>query len=303
METICKTCGKKIKIKPSAIIRGRGNFCSRKCHGMWIAKNLAGKNSHFWKGGKIEITCLVCGKAKEIPRALTKNNGGRFCSRKCSGIWKSEHLISDKSPRWRGGKIKRTCEICGNEFMVNQHKIKILQAKFCSKNCFHVWQKEHLKGENSYFWKGGLVKRTCLLCSKDFSVKPSDTKKGRGKFCSHSCNGAWQMKHSKNKNTFIELKVEEMLKKLGIEFESQKLIPEGRTVSDFYIPEQRLVIYADGTYWHKSEMAKKKGVINKDQCQDFLLGMNGYKVLRLPEKEITENPRKCIRRIKQASVQ
>lgn len=81
--------------------------------------------------------------------------------------------------------------------------------------------------------------------------------------------------------TSIELAVKETLDKLGVKYIEQESIPEGRTIADFYIPAQRLVIYADGIYWHSKPKAK-----DKDTNQNFLLGMNGYKVLRLPENEI-----------------
>ena len=84
-----------------------------------------------------------------------------------------------------------------------------------------------------------------------------------------------------------------MLKKLGIKFESQKIIPEGKTIADFYIPEQRLVLYADGKYWHSLPEVK-----NRDGNQDFLLAFNGYKVLRLGGDEINFKPIKCLNKIK-----
>jgi very-short-patch-repair endonuclease len=77
---------------------------------------------------------------------------------------------------------------------------------------------------------------------------------------------------------------------LNVQFEEQKVIPEGRTIADFYIPEQRLVIYADGDYWHSLPNVKKR-----DETQNFLLEFHGYKVLRLWEKAIKNNEfKKCI---------
>lgn len=37
-------------------------------------------------GSKIEISCERCGKKKTIWRCYTKNNAGRFCSRRCSSL-------------------------------------------------------------------------------------------------------------------------------------------------------------------------------------------------------------------------
>jgi hypothetical protein len=42
-------------------------------------------------------------------------------------------------------------------------------------------------GSESPHWKGGRIKRTCLVCSKQFLVDPNVVIKGFGKFCSKSC--------------------------------------------------------------------------------------------------------------------
>jgi very-short-patch-repair endonuclease len=167
--------------------------------------------------------------------------------------------------------IKRICLFCGKEFYVQKSRAKKGEVKFCSRECLCQYKN---------------VKRNCLLCNKTFSVILAEVKKGSGKFCSLSCSAAYYMKRRSRKATSIELKVEEYLKTLGIKYESQKVIPEGKTVADFYIPEQHLVIYADGVFWHKSEWAQKKGVVKRDNTQDLLLGLHGYNVLRLSEKEI-----------------
>jgi very-short-patch-repair endonuclease len=181
------------------------------------------------------------------------------------------------NPNWKE-KIRKVCPICGKSFEVIPSRNK---AKFCSIKCRVKWDSKHRLGKNSSGWKGGMIEKQCLICGKKIKRPRCDIKTGRGKFCSHSCKAVWITKHAKKKNTSIELKVEEYLKKIGVKFESQKVIPEGRTIADFYIPEQRLVIYADGKYWHGRPEVK-----NRDQQQDFQLGFNGYKVLRLGEDEI-----------------
>ena len=47
-------------------------------------------------------------------------------------------------------------------------------------------------GEANPNWKGGLVKRICLQCNKEFKCKPNEIKKGRGKFCSRQCYNEWR---------------------------------------------------------------------------------------------------------------
>jgi len=150
----------------------------------------------------------------------------------------------------------------------------------------------YLIGKKNGNWRGGKIEKNCLICGEKIERFPSAIKLGRGKFCSHSCKAIYWYGHQRKESTSIELKVDDMLKKLGIKYESQKVIPEGRTVADFYIPEQRLVIYADGEYWHS-----RPGVPRRDATQDLLLGLYGYKVLRLREDEINLQPKKCFKRI------
>lgn len=45
------------------------------------------------------------------------------------------------------------------------------------------------------------VKRICKQCGKEFEVKASAIKYGRGKFCSRGCAGKWQSKHARGENS------------------------------------------------------------------------------------------------------
>jgi very-short-patch-repair endonuclease len=187
------------------------------------------------------------------------------------------------------------CFICGKERKINPHEMKKGKPMFCSQICWGRWQKTNRQGENHPVWKGGKTKRNCKICGKEIFTYETKGELDWGKFCSLSCATVYKNKHQKQKKTGIEIKVEKYLTELGIKFEEQKVIPEGKTVADFYIPEQHLVIYADGLYWHKSRDAKER-----DQRQEFLLGFNGYKILRLPEKEINDGKferkiNKCLR--------
>ncbi len=55
----------------------------------------------------------------------------------------------------------------------------------------------------------------------------------------------------KNKETTIELKIEEELIKKSVYHKKQYPL-ENITVADFYLPRYKVVIYCDGTFWHKS---------------------------------------------------
>jgi DNA mismatch endonuclease, patch repair protein len=99
----------------------------------------------------------------------------------------------------------------------------------------------------------------------------------------------------KRQDTSIEIKVEEELKRNNIYY--QKQIPLCKiTVVDFYLPEYKVAIYADGDYWHNLPVVK-----SRDAKQNKILEEKGYQVLRFWEHEINRSVRKCINRIKEYS--
>ena len=274
-EKVCVVCGKQFRVCGKKQ-RKTAKFCSMACR----------------KKTRIKKECPICGKIFYISPSTNKQNRGKFCSRKCYSLWKKGNTKGKNAHNWKGGKIKTICKFCGKEFYITP-SLKGTR-KFCSRECDNKWRSKYVKGEKHHQWTS--KKRKCLVCGKTFYAKPSLIKKGGGKFCSCSCAGIWNFKHMfKTKDTSIELKVEDMLIKLGIEFEKQKVISEGRTVADFYVPAQRLVLYADGVYWHSLPGRKKK-----DMNQDFLLGFNNYNVLRLGEDDINKFPKKCLKKIQEA---
>jgi len=102
----------------------------------------------------------------------------------------------------------------------------------------------------------------------------------------------------KFKDTKIELKIEEELRKRGINYEKQ--VPLCKiAIVDFYLPEYRIVIQADGCYWHgclcRSDSIKDH--CDKDKKQDLVLTFNGFNVYRFWEHEINESVEGCINRL------
>lgn len=98
------------------------------------------------------------------------------------------------------------------------------------------------------------------------------------------------------KDTTIEVKLQEYLKQLGIEFFTHIYMKEieHRYQCDIIVPSRNLVIEADGDYWHgnpemysKKELSEKQ---NKQKEKDNLrtkeLIEKGYNVLRLWENKI-----------------
>lgn len=99
-----------------------------------------------------------------------------------------------------------------------------------------------------------------------------------------------------NKPTSIENKIEKELIKRNVYFKKQFPL-FNITVADFYLPKFKVAIYADGVFWHKSDWAKKQGIIKKDRKQNKFLTINGYKVFRFSEFDICKSASGCVDKI------
>ena len=85
------------------------------------------------------------------------------------------------------------------------------------------------------------------------------------------------------KDTSIEVKIQNFLRQLGIEFFTHQYMKdiEHSYQCDILIPNMNLVIECDGIYWHKYPIGRD---IDKIRTSELL--SKGFKVLRLWEREI-----------------
>lgn len=85
------------------------------------------------------------------------------------------------------------------------------------------------------------------------------------------------------KDTKIEVKIQNFLKQLGIQFFTHQYIKEIKHgyQCDIYIPAMNMVIECDGLYWHKYPTGR-----DIDRVRTSELISKGFKVLRLWEHEI-----------------
>lgn len=121
-ELICEICKKPYTVKPCFSNR---HYCSREC---------------FYKSQrkpKIVTKCLNCGK--EVIDAPARSIGKKFCSHKCHGLYKTNHVF-------------KTCIGCGKEFTISNHRVIIGRGKYCNLKCKH----KHMNKEKHPAWKGGL---------------------------------------------------------------------------------------------------------------------------------------------------
>lgn len=180
IQVSCEICGTKFKVDPYIIKRGRGRFCSNKCCGVWQSENLSGANSHNWRGGKVQVSCKMCGKKFEVDPNTIKKGSGKFCSYECHGRWISENLIGVNSHGWRGGKSfepypstfnkqfkqairerdNHTCTICkltGRDV----HHINYVKDDTTPENCITLCKPCHgATGSNREYWQSVLLDLT-----------------------------------------------------------------------------------------------------------------------------------------------
>lgn len=104
--------------------------------------------------------------------------------------------------------------------------------------------------------------------------------------------------NKKFKNTSIELKIENELKERGIVYIPQVSLCNIAIV-DFLLPDLNTVIQCDGCYWHGCPLHfpnnnKRK---ERDNFQDKILSLSGYKVYRFWGHEINKSVKECIDKI------
>jgi very-short-patch-repair endonuclease len=126
------------------------------------------------------------------------------------------------------------------------------------------------------------MRRTLYECSICGRIWKKETDRLINKqTCSPRCAGIKGYLSGDRKETGIELKIQELLGEMGIEYITQKPLL-GVTVADVFI-YPNVAIFADGAYWHSGAMMEYK-----DGEKTKKLQKSGYVVLRLTEKEINK---------------
>ncbi len=153
----------------------------------------------------------------------------------------------------------------------------------------------------------------CKNCGKSVYITPWYVK-ARRSFCSRYCQGKYLITHeitgmggkkhsqktkekmskshmgiiagivavAKKKITSIEAILYKELDLRGIYYISQYSL-DNKFLVDAYIPALKLVIEADGKYWHSLPRSKKRDILKEEYCKT-----NHYQLLRLSEKEIND---------------
>ena len=120
--------------------------------------------------------CPVCGKS--FYSKLSHFKRRKCCSKHCA--MKNRIDIRVKKER-----IKIECKYCGKVFEALESQSK--GKKYCSKECYTNWM-------------GPQIKRMCLVCNKEFHIKPASINNGEGKYCSRKCYAIWQGENQRGEN-------------------------------------------------------------------------------------------------------
>ncbi len=94
-------------------------------------------------------------------------------------------------------------------------------------------------------------------------------------------NGIKGVIAQKQRSTKPEILLSKILDENKINHISQYLIND-KFLVDEYLPDYNLVIEVDGLYWHSLD-----GVIKKDKAENAYLKKCGFKMIRLPEDQIS----------------
>lgn len=149
----CKHCQKPLNGKQG----GRAKFCNKQCHGGWLVTNSTGQNNPCWRGVSAKLTCAQCGGSFSVARALFNKQGGKFCSLKCFGKFKSALSKTHNHPFRYAGQLL-PCKTCGNEFYIQNCDLRKGVKKYCSTKCNpHTIKPGQFAREKHPAWKGGVT--------------------------------------------------------------------------------------------------------------------------------------------------
>ena len=74
---------------------------------------------------------------------------GKKLEEKTKELIREKALRGAKSPTWKGGKIKKFCEICNKEFYVYKKVIERGNGKFCGMRCRNIYINQRMKTKNT----------------------------------------------------------------------------------------------------------------------------------------------------------
>jgi very-short-patch-repair endonuclease len=270
----CPVCGVSYEAELGRLDKGKDLHCSKACA----------------FPGPVDRSCEKCGAAFTATRSEIVKGWGRFCSNEC-----------------RRTRVNRVCVTCGLAFEVTASKVTYDIGKYCSVDCRGLGMRNR-------------VKRECAVCGTAFEKPASTIARTAALYCSRDCNT------EARRNDPLEVeRVRQMQRDMlasraptapernlyalldGVvgegNWSSQYLVFDKWTV-DAALPDLRLVIQADGDYWHgydpktHAHYSVAKNRLN-DHRQALYMDKAGWLLLRLWEHDLKLRPEWCADQIRQ----
>ncbi|MEU1867848.1 DUF559 domain-containing protein [Streptomyces gardneri] len=279
MTRVCLQCSAEFQIKLSRAENGRGSYCSKECY--------------TFADGTLERACQSCGKPFRARRSVLERGWGTFCSQACTAR-----------------RVTCTCRVCGAEFAAKQSVADEGGGVYCSNACRHLGKQDR-------------VSKTCPQCGVQYTVPVSLKEKRRT--CSRTCwvkfmgtdpvMSAVLARARREQLTsraptrperILYALIDEAVAELApdLSWERQHLLLDRWTV-DAAIPSLRLILQADGDYWHGlrpeyREDPRVRGNVANDAYQDRKLSQAGWTVLRFWESDLIRSRAACTERLRAA---
>ncbi|WP_406153026.1 endonuclease domain-containing protein [Streptomyces sp. NBC_01023] len=203
------------------------------------------------------------------------------------------------------------CCVCDEHFRARRSRIDEGRKLYCSEDC----QAKETAANKIY------EERPCEHCGETMVLTHTEDVEDR-RFCGWECYNLHRPtdpevleRMARMRNAQLQqtkpTRCEEILYRLMDQAIPGQWEPQLRLFHwtvDAAVPEQQLVVQADGDYWHGLTAAKSGQTpspsvaltIKKDRAQDKYLTTAGWRVLRLWESELKQDPDWCLRRIKAA---
>lgn len=157
-----------------------------KCNSVYTPRS----STQQWCDKCLTKKCMYCGEEFHVGKK-SKYDTSKFCSRRCMGLYNSEHYIRENAFAYKNGNrtLEETiCAHCGKTILREKQFIDKHKNNFCDVHCKAEYQKEHIKGKNHPRYSKVLV--VCEWCGKEYRTYKCT--KNQTRFCSKRCRHDWQ---------------------------------------------------------------------------------------------------------------
>lgn len=271
----CPTCGVLYEAEPGRLAQGKDWHCSKACA----------------FPGPVDRQCEKCGCAFSATRSEIAKGWGRFCSNECR--------------RTRSGVL---CATCGEPFEATPSKLADGAGKYCSVECRGLAMRDR-------------VKRECVVCGKGFEVPASAAARTAAKFCSRACNTVARAADPVEVERVRKMQHAQLLRRgptrperilyslmddvAGEGAWAREYLVFDKWTVDACIPERRLIVQADGDYWHGlrpewQAVPRVAANMANDRRQNAYVAKTEWTMIRLWETDLINRPDWCRDLIRQS---